>query len=107
MEEETKNRWMNYSLAYSSKQYEEREYTMTVRVYTEITFFREEIAMSSVKFRITKQLNGEIMIRQKEAKGNIVSSMENVEFEINLHDPSGNKVSKLTSRTVRGHSNNT
>lgn len=89
MEEETKNRWMNYSLAYSSKQYEEREYTMTVRVYTEITFFREEIAMSNVKFRITKQLNGDIVIRQKEAKGHIVSSMENVEFEINLHDPSG------------------
>ncbi len=100
MEEETKNRWMNYSLAYSSKQYEEREYTMTVRVYTEITFFREEIAMSSVKFRITKQLNGEIMIRQKEAKGNIVSSMENVEFEINLHDPSGNKAPELTSPIV-------
>ena len=82
---------MNYSLAYSSKQYEEREYTMTVRVYTEITFFREEIATSSVKFRITKQLNGDIAIRQKEAKGRVVSSLENVEFEINLHDPSGKK----------------
>ena len=82
---------MNYSLAYSSKQYEEREYTMTVRVYTEITFFREEIATSSVKFRITKQLNGDIAIRQKEAKGRVVSSLETVEFEINLHDPSGQK----------------
>ena len=80
---------MNYSLAYSSKQYEEREYTMTVRVYTEITFFREEIATSNVKFRITKQLNGDIAVLQKDAKGNIVSSKDNVEFKINLHDPSG------------------
>jgi hypothetical protein len=91
MEEETKNRFMNYSLAYSSKQYEEREYTMTVRVYTEITFFREEIATSNVKFRITKQLNGDIAVLQKEARGNIVSSKDNVEFKINLHDPSGEK----------------
>ena len=80
---------MNYSLAYSSKQYEEREYTMTVRVYTEITFFRQEIATSNVKFRITKQLNGDIAVLQKDAKGNIVSSKDNVEFKINLHDPSG------------------
>jgi hypothetical protein len=42
---------------------------MTVRVYTEITFFREEIATSNIKFRITKQLNGEIAIRQAGAKG--------------------------------------
>jgi hypothetical protein len=42
---------------------------MTVRVYTEITFFREEIATSNIKFRITKQLNGEIAIRQPGAKG--------------------------------------
>jgi hypothetical protein len=63
-ETETENRQMNYSLAYSSKKYEEREYTMTVRVYTEITFFREEIATSSVQFRITKQLNGEIAVKQ-------------------------------------------
>ena len=86
---------MNYSLAYSSKQYEEREYTMTVRVYTEISFFREEIATSNVKFRITKQLNGDIAVLQKDARGNIVSSKDNVEFKINLHDPSGTEQTRF------------
>ncbi len=63
-EDETHDRFMNFSLVYSSKKYEESEYTMTVRVYAEITFFREEIATSSVKFRITKQLNGAIAVYQ-------------------------------------------
>lgn len=89
VEEETNNRFMNYSLSYSSKQYEEREYTMTVRVFTEITFFREEIAASNIKFRITKQLNGEIVVHQRKAKGHTVSSKDKVEFKIDLHDPSG------------------
>jgi hypothetical protein len=42
---------------------------MTVRVYTEITFFRELIASATTNFKITKQLNGEIAIRQPGAKG--------------------------------------
>ena len=88
-EEETSERSMNYSLIYSSRKYEESEYTMTVRVYTEITFFREEIATSNVKFRITKQLNGELAVKQKGSVGKIISSKENVQFKVNLHDPSG------------------
>ena len=92
---------MNFSLVYSSKQYEESDYIMTVRVYTEITFFREEIATSSIKFRITKQLNGEIVIHQNASKGRIVSSKENVQFKVDLHDPSGIPLSAISYKSVQ------
>ena len=95
----THERSMNFSLVYSSKQYEESDYIMTVRVYTEITFFREEIATSSIKFRITKQLNGEIVIHQNASKGRIVSSKENVQFKVDLHDPSG--LSAISYKSVQ------
>ena len=97
----THERSMNFSLVYSSKQYEESDYIMTVRVYTEITFFREEIATSSIKFRITKQLNGEIVIHQNASKGRIVSSKENVQFKVDLHDPSGIPLSAISNKSVQ------
>ncbi len=79
----------NYTVTYSSKEYEEREYIMTVRVYTKIAFFREELAASSLKYSITKTLNGRLQIVQKGSRDHIVSSDKETELKVRLHDPSG------------------
>ena len=67
---------------------------MTVRVYILKMFgIRHEIAYENVKYEITKQLNGEMLVTQtnrtiKEGShGSIISTKQNTKVEIDLYDP--------------------
>lgn len=57
--------------------------------------FREVIAKKEVDYHITNQLNGKIVISQDGCLGHNVSSMENVKFDVKIHDPSGTKLKKF------------
>jgi hypothetical protein len=89
IEQETNDKESTWTLSYASKKYEEKQYKMTVRVYTEIAFFREEIAETTIKFDITKQLSGQVVIQQSGSHNHIVASTLDVELKVQLHDPSG------------------
>jgi len=93
-EEETDLGTANYTLKYPSRDYSARQYTMTVRVYTKWIFGRRhEIAYDNVVYEITKQLNGQMDVNQKNRKikegkhGSIISTKEVTKVDIDLYDP--------------------
>ena len=85
----------NYTLSYPSENYEQRRYTMTIRVFNKWLFARKEIAYNSIKYDITKALNGHMNVKQDKKlivtgdTGAIVSTKTVTRVEIELYDPHG------------------
>lgn len=88
-EQNTRHTVSNWTLTYGSKKYEEHQYTMTVRVYTDVTFFREKLAQATLKFAITKTLNGRLIVNQNGSHDHIVASTKDVTLKVDIHDPEG------------------
>ena len=93
-EVETESGIVNYTLKYPSRDYSSRYYSMTVRVFNKWAFGRrQEIAYDNIRYRITKQLNGEMKVTQSSRtiveaeKGAIISTNTSTKVEINLYDP--------------------
>lgn len=91
----SQNLTANFSVTYSSDTYEDREYTMTVRVYEMFTIFRNEIAKGTISYRITRSLNGHLVAVQngterasRQGRATIQAAV-NTDFQVRMHDPSG------------------
>jgi len=94
-DEQTSDNWFaTWNVTYASKiKYEEREYKTTVRVYYSGLFGRDFLGEKVVKYRVTKNLNGDLVFEQKGpaviGHDNIIRSTENTELSVKFHDPSG------------------
>lgn len=92
-EQETRETGQNYSLTYSSKQYEPRTYTMTVMVFV-ARLYREKIATAETKFEITKLLNGKLVPNligptdDGQRGVYVVPTDKDIDFHMRLYDPS-------------------
>ena len=97
-DEQTSDNWFaTWNVTYASKiKYEEREYKTTVRVYYSGLFGRDFLGEKVVKYRVTKNLNGDLVFEQKGpaviGHDNIIRSTENTELSVKFHDPSGEQV---------------
>ena len=81
----------HWNVTYASKfKYEEREYKTTVRVYYQGFFARDYLGEKTIKYRVTKNLNGHLVFQQeKPHTGHILRSNINTELSVDFHDPSG------------------
>ena len=96
------------TISYPYKEYDIEgnvfEIVMTVRVYeTYSIFFRKIIATGTIRYDITKSLNGKLDVTQTnrtinvdEDKYSIVSTQNITKLNVGLHDPHGNIQSMIT-----------
>jgi len=92
-EQESYERIANWNITYpSGNDYESREYRTTVYVYCQSFFGRDYIGESTITYKVTRDLNGEMVFSQKipstSKDRNMIRSTEETELTVNFHDPS-------------------
>ena len=76
----------------SGNDYESREYRTTVYVYCQSFFGRDYIGEATINYKVTRDLNGEMVFNQKipstSKDRNMIRSTEDTELTVKFHDPS-------------------
>jgi len=85
---------MNYTITYNSKQYDSSTYKMVLTLFEYEFFYWRSIGKAEILFRITRELNGHLEVRQggslqETLSGeSIISSIKETQIEAVFHDPS-------------------
>ena len=97
----TKDSTQTFTIDYPYKEYDIEgnvfEIVMTVMVHVIHIFYRKKIATGTIRYNITKNLNGKLDVSQvnrtisiDEDKYSIVSTQNVTKLNVDLHDPHGN-----------------
>jgi len=92
-EQETITRSAHWNITYpSGNDYESRGYRTTVYVYCQSFFGRDYIGEATINYKVTRDLNGEMVFNQKipstSKDRNMIRSTEDTELTVKFHDPS-------------------
>lgn len=85
---------LNYTIVYPSSQYYSNNYEMSLTIYEYEYFYWNEIGKDKIRFSITRDLNGDLVVlqnneRQETQSGeSIISSVKETEIQVVFHDPS-------------------
>ena len=104
-EQETETRSAHWNITYpSGNDYESREYRTTVYVYCQSFFGRDYIGEATINYKVTRDLNGEMVFNQKipstSKDRNMIRSTEDTELTVKFHDPSSNYTYFITYKIV-------
>lgn len=84
---------LNYTIVYPSSEYDSNSYEMSLTIYEYEFFYWNEIGKDKIRFSITRDLNGDLVVlqnkgRQETQSGeSIISSVKETEIEVVFHDP--------------------
>lgn len=84
---------LNYTIVYPSSEYDSNTYEMTLTIYEFDFFYWREIGKDRISFRITRELNGHLVVLQNggrhetQSGESIISSVKETQINVSFHDP--------------------